>query len=205
MFNFRDVVNDPKLLENENIFSESLKQSIEGENNLLFALIVYDERNPYIRSVLRNNDYWDSLNRISGKNMLVLAIRDDEEDVPAEEIYTERYRNFISELGKDKVKFPSIIFFQYYDEDEIEITCVPLYETNEEDTFSDLKQYIELVSYTVNCIHQRNHHNRKEIFYQVQDNINNHEINNFIFHKIIPLNIFTSFLYDSLRKKDIFL
>jgi len=44
----------------------------------LFGTLIYDETNVAVRRLLREPDYWDALDKASGPNLEVFAIRDVE-------------------------------------------------------------------------------------------------------------------------------
>ena len=46
---------------------------------VVFGALIYDERTAEFRQLLRNEDYWDALDNISGPDFEVFAIRDEQQ------------------------------------------------------------------------------------------------------------------------------
>ena len=56
---------------------EVIKGLVEGDKNLsrIFGFILYTEKDPYVAKVLRDEDFWKSLDGISGDNWPIFAVR----------------------------------------------------------------------------------------------------------------------------------
>lgn len=56
---------------------ELIKDLVKGEKNLsrIYGFILYTERDPYVAKVLKDEEFWNALNSISGSNWPVFAVR----------------------------------------------------------------------------------------------------------------------------------
>lgn len=160
---------------------------------MVFAFILYDFQNPQLAKVLKDTDYWLSLNDLSGKYMTVFSIhykpivrhkagrgKDSESDSDGI-IFT--YSTFVTDyhnpsestnlliekyFGKGvEVKYPSVLFFQTDSEKIIDYTIIELDEKEIEQSFLELKTYIEKAVEALKLITDENKGNIQEIFNNV--------------------------------------
>ena len=56
---------------------ELIKDLVKDEENLsrIYGFILYTEKDPYVAKVLRDEDFWNALNTISGSNWPIFAVR----------------------------------------------------------------------------------------------------------------------------------
>ena len=54
-----------------------VKNLVKGDKNLscIYGFILYTEQDPYVAKVLRDDDFWVSLDSISGSNWPIFAVR----------------------------------------------------------------------------------------------------------------------------------
>jgi len=146
-------------------FSEGIIELCEKHRNesraLAFAFLLYDFQNPQIIKVLEDKDYWNALNKISGKYLSVYYLHTKEktfaEDLKASNGIEKRGMHPISEdfeidtivpmlkryldLETD-VKMPSILFFQVEGKLISDYFLIELFEETIEKSFIELKDYI---------------------------------------------------------------
>lgn len=89
------IVTNGKQYFDEESFKKSIMETCENHKKegraLAFAFIVYDFENHTIPEILKNKDYWSSLDKISGRRLSVFYINSQDEyyNQRQEEIYQE--------------------------------------------------------------------------------------------------------------------
>lgn len=181
---------------------------------MAFAFIVYKKENPEIIKILEDQDYWNALDAISGKFITVFSIKhkikrklkarssifgqglsgmgmmpepmsgsisinsfsgidDTTEDLLADLFHLNR--NFPT---------PSILFFQVEDEKIIDQFFINIIESKIEETFLELKSYINKTVQSLQFVTQKNRQNSKEVFNLLKTDLKHTSLLNKIGKKI---------------------
>ena len=172
-------------------FLQICNEHKEENKALAFAFILYDFENPQISKVLKDTDYWLSLNEISGKYLTVFSFhykpkvryrrRAGSSDRNVFEYLTiaSTFNNPSADtntliekyFGSIETKYPSVMFFQVDGESVIDSTLIELDENHIEASFLELKGYITTAVEALKMITNENKQNHKEIFQQVAGNV----------------------------------
>jgi hypothetical protein len=149
------------------------KEHQKEDRALCFAFILYRERDPQIHTVLGNEHFWNALDEISGKYLTVFSFVKEEKGRPIEymtaiksmlkpseasDTILEKYFSF-----PEKVKYPSILFFQVTNQEIINPFVVPLKELEQGKAFLEIKKIMETAEETLMRITDENKKNHKEI------------------------------------------
>lgn len=170
----------------------------QSDKALIFAFILYDFENPQISKILQDSDYWLNLDKLSGNYLTIFSFhykpkvrykgtwRDMLDDFmgstqvvglmttsftfqnPSEDtnLLIEKY------FGNNiEVKYPSVLFFQILDYKILDYVLVELDEQKLEESFLELKIYIQTAVDTLKQITTENRGNSKEIFELVESNV----------------------------------
>ncbi len=176
-------------------FLEICNSHKQTDRALAFAFILYDFTNPNIAEVLQNRNYWLALNDISGDYLTVFSFHYKERvEKPGWGNYREKNLTDIQEMmtttiifdepskvnknlietyfGSDiDIKYPSVAFFQVHENKVIDNVLIQLDSDKIEDSFLELKLYIQTAVETLRKITEENKNNSKEIFGLVESNV----------------------------------
>jgi hypothetical protein len=153
---------------------------------LAFAFILYDFENPQLWKVLSDNEYWLSLNEISGEYITVFSLnykvrkkniqRKQQNNgfggfeylinIPMNLNPSKGTNELISKYFGDEiqVKYPAVLFFQVDNESIIDSLLIELKEERIEPAFLELKDYLKSSVEALKQIAPENRGNIKEIF-----------------------------------------
>ncbi|SEO09675.1 hypothetical protein SAMN05192574_105288 [Mucilaginibacter gossypiicola] len=146
---------------------------------LAFAFILYDFKSPQVKKVLEDRDYWNALNAISGKHLTVFTFH-----------YKERPRfkphNILTTLismpifgppeneiddimikyfdNRQKISYPAILFFQVDQIKVIDTMLIGLNNEQIEESFLEIKKYLDRGVSALSKIDPQNRDNHKEVF-----------------------------------------
>jgi hypothetical protein len=156
---------------------------------LAFAFILYDFENPQFFKVLNDNEYWLSLNEISGKYITVFSLNYKERkrqrhDFGRMECLTSININVNPSKGTNElistyfgdeiqIKYPAVLFFQVNNESVIDSLLIELKEEKIEPAFLELKDYLRSSVEALKQISPKNRGNVKEIFDCLEINVKN--------------------------------
>ncbi len=162
---------------------------------LTYALLVYDERQPVLRKFLRDQDFWEELNAISGPNLLVFAARDkaisgDESGQTSLDIVvgtqfrsndrTVPYSGMLQQLAREQVnvQYPFLVFFQSKGGEVSDYLIVPLLKPRPEDSIEKLRRTVKIVAESLSLVHEENYGNRDVIVRNVRESLDSQDILN---------------------------
>lgn len=150
---------------------------------IAFAFLLYDFCNPQIIKVLEYIDYWNALNTISGKLLSVYYLHSQDrifaENLVAVDQVERRGLYSLDALSSidsilpmlkkylaldDNVKLPSIFFFQTEGKIISDYFLIELSEDHIEESFLELKNYIEAAVDKLEMIDSENYENYQPIF-----------------------------------------
>ena len=171
---------------------------LEKKNNILtFGFIIFDESNPEIRKILRDNDYWDALDKASGDRMMIFAASDKVKiakkrdhtigliaafNPPPARSKTKSFSLLMNELFNSDalLAYPSVIFFQVENGNIFDYRLVPLNRRNTWESMFEVQKLFTSVSDVLNSITQENYGNRAEIFQLVRNELDRQEYTMYI-------------------------
>jgi hypothetical protein len=130
----------------------------------VFGALVYDERTVELRRLLRDTDYWDALDTISGPEFEVFALRDSEdfeydpvvdvELLTSTSLSSSRSRgHYFSRLLRDyfgvektRLVYPSMLVFIAHEGRIERCRLIPLPRAGIDDTFKALSSLLEVIA-----------------------------------------------------------
>lgn len=137
-----------------------------GMSNI-FGFIAYTDSNPYIKKVLRDDDFWQCFNELS-ENWIIYAVKPPQTgnyEYPAPSsprmlgmviaIWQEPAANkeFIKSFGlQDTSKLPCFIAFGINEKDGFDQLIYPLRANSEEEAYASIRKIIEIISQTEKLI-----------------------------------------------------
>lgn len=172
-------------------------EDIQRQHNILiFGFIIYDETTPQYRKMLRDMDYWEALDKISGDKMMLFAIS-DKIDSSREGENTFEFMTSFSQSRSDKTKsyshllndvfnnesllvYPSVLFFQVYERNIYNYRLVPLRKHTIEESFSSVQKLFESIAEVLERIEPENYQNYREIFELVKSELLNQKYTMYI-------------------------
>lgn len=165
---------------------QHLKGVCERATSRIYGFIMYTRRHSYIIKVLRDNDFWNELNEISGPNWPIFSIKplqEGEYKMPGNDrgiissmmvpIWKEpnenrKYLKFFSlEESKD---LPCFIAFIWKDNDELEQVTWKLSNNSEQEAFDSIREVVNIISQTETLILPE-YKRTENIFRNVRQNI----------------------------------
>jgi hypothetical protein len=164
---------------------------------LAFAFILYDFENHQLCKVLNDDEYWLSLNEISGEYITIFSLNYKEHKKTIQrkrqshgfgglQFLTNITTNMNPSKGTNEliskyfgdeiqVKYPAILFFQVDNESVIDSLLIELKEERIELAFLELKDYIKSSVKALKQISSENRENIKEIFDCLERNVESTE------------------------------
>jgi len=132
----------------ESYIMETTKMHKEQGRALAFAFIIYDFDNHTINQILKKEDYWSSLDKISGRNLSVFYINSQsdyykrrqneifQEELRQREINSRKgYMSFLVPITKKNTPLDNavgLIKTEFNIQDDIKLPAVLFFQTNEE-------------------------------------------------------------------------
>ena len=164
---------------------QHLKGVCEGATSRIYGFIMYTRRHSYIIKVLRDNDFWNELNEISGPNWPIFSIKPLQEGeyemrgsdrgvfsmmtpIWKEPNENRKYLKFFSlEESKDR---PCFIAFIWKDNNELEQVTWKLSNDSEQEAFDSIREVVNIISQTEALI-QPEYKRTENVFRNVRQNI----------------------------------
>lgn len=137
-----------------------IKDLVEGTQNLsrIYGFILYTEKDPYVAMVLRNEDFWNAFDSISGNSWPIFAARPLQQgrtrlsgggghgqvsmmfatwDEPKDNI------PIIQDFGlKDSRDLPLFVAFMWDDEDNLNEITIPIRGNNVDEVYHSLEEIV---------------------------------------------------------------
>lgn len=200
-------------------FSQSIidicEQHRKGKRALAFAFILYDFENPQIFKILEDRNYWNALNAISGQYLSIYYIHSRENTFGQDlAVINEReqrglypiegknnlstvlpmLKNYLA-LNED-VKIPSILFFQVEGPLISDYFLIELFEEKIEESFLELKSYIESAVYRLKMIEPENYDNFQPIFESLKKSVKSTKLRKVLFRNVqkFPVQLLVSWI-----------
>lgn len=140
-----------------------IKDLVEGEENIsrIYGFILYTEQDPYVIKVLQDDDFWNSLDSISGNNWPIFSARPLKKGqmevkgagqgfvsflVPT---WHEPQHNWpiLHEFGLDSSEdLPLFIAFMWDDNDELNQISVPIRGDSINSVYASIKEIVKTIS-----------------------------------------------------------
>ena len=142
---------------------EDIRNRSDKPYSNIYGFIMYTSAHPYITKVLRDDDFWNALDEISGENWPIFAIRPLTKgsygfpNVPPgyvgfmkmewkEPNENKKYLDFFS--LKNTEQLPCFIAFKFNDDETIEQVVYKLNNDSEQGAFDSLRTIVELITNT---------------------------------------------------------
>lgn len=140
-----------------------IKNLVSGDTDLtrICGIILYSDENPYVKKVLRDDDYWKSLDKLSGPRWPIFAIRPKERPIntykrlPSNCSYDlydiggkpEDNLLYLSDFGIEDIKeLPLFIAFMWDDEGVLRQVNVPIEGDDEKSVYKSLESIVDAIS-----------------------------------------------------------
>lgn len=186
-------------LEGEEFVSSimTICDQLQKKHNILtFGFIIYDETTPQFRKLLRDKDYWEALDRVSGDKMMIFALSDTVDSIseglgtiqfmtafsPSRSNKTKSYSHLLNEVFDDEalLVYPSVLFFQVFEGNIYNYRLLPLRRDTIEESFSAVQKLFESIAKVLDQIAPENYQNCREIFELVKDDLLNQKYTMYI-------------------------
>ena len=159
----------------------------------VFGVIVYGEHNPFIKKVLRDNDYWNALDIISGNRWPIFAIRPSQEshiskdyqkthntlymmiDIKSETNQQIKNDSILEHLEiKDTNKLPLLIVFCCDKNDSILQVRFKIDESSEDNCYKSIEKALSVVASSIECVQPPHIKNTVGIYNLMKEKLNQH-------------------------------
>lgn len=148
---------------------EVIKDIVEGDSNIsrIYGFILYTEKDPYVAKVLRDDDFWNAFDSLSGSNWPIFAVRPLlERRMIINSGGTERFdymvptwedpqanRHILLNFGlKDSSELPLFVVFMWDDNDELNEVTIPIRGDDVDTVYSSIREIIETITKAENAI-----------------------------------------------------
>ncbi|SFF30481.1 hypothetical protein [Sunxiuqinia elliptica] len=156
----------------------------ENELTKIMGFILFTDNNPYVKKVLRDDDFWQALDEISGNEWAIFSIKPKQGkiEIPTSKgnflqmmvpVWKEPKENLklMQEFDlKDTSKLPMLLIVSQNEEGEILKCEFPIENSNLDSVYNSLKEGIEIVKSTIDEILPQFKKN-DEVFINVQRSI----------------------------------
>lgn len=142
---------------------EVIKDLVEGDKNLsrIFGFILYTDKDPYVAKVLRDEDFWKSLDSISGDNWPIFSVR------PLQQGYYQTHgggqgyigflvqtwiepkenETIIKDFGlEDSKDLPLFVVFMWDDKDNLQEVTIPIEGKNTDEVYKSLREIVDAIT-----------------------------------------------------------
>lgn len=167
-------------------------QHKEEGRALAFAFIIHNYTSPHLNKILRDNDYWESLDKISGSLLTVFYLPSssqnfgddllrvpDTEKRSLYEVQADRSNDMVLPMMikeylqyEQPIELPTILFFQTNGRFIQDFFFVELSEERIEESFIELKDYISSAVKELKKVKEQYYENGQEIFNLLKNGVN---------------------------------
>ena len=141
-----------------------VKDLVADDCNLsrIYGFILYTDQDPYVAKVLRDDDYWNALDSISGANWPIFAVRPltkGSYDFPSStdlnsigfmvKTWNEPSRNIpvLHDFGlKDSENLPLFVAFMWDDNDELNQVAIPIKGFNVDEVYHSIEEIVKVIT-----------------------------------------------------------
>ncbi|MCF6269500.1 MAG: hypothetical protein L3J41_07310 [Melioribacteraceae bacterium] len=158
---------------------------------LVFAFLLYDFDNAYISQIIKNPEYWNALDYLSGKYLSIFYIHTKDKNLFDKYESPKVLYNMLSVLGnkspyeesrtilenhfgiKSRIKLPSVLFFQVRENSLSDYFIVELKASSLETLFNELIDTVRETVTTLQKVEKENYNNLNEVFELIRTSIRN--------------------------------
>jgi hypothetical protein len=165
------------------------KQYGEKEFASIYGFILYTDAHPYVKKVLRDDDFWSALDEISGDYWLIFSIRPEKgtfeyPDFQKDEvglmipIWKEPKENkkVLEEFGlQSTIDLPLFIAFAQDVDGEILKCTLRINDESYESAYDSIKKYVNIITDSIKKISPENRRNPLGTFAAVNYTLTEHE------------------------------
>lgn len=148
---------------NEDFGIHKLKQQCDNSITRIYGFIMYTRSHSYIVKVLRDNDFSNELNEISGANWPIFSVKpllEEKHEAPCSSIdenviqmmkptwnEPNQNRKLLDFFNlKESQHLPCFITFIWNDKQELEQITWPLKNTSKQDAFNSIREIVTIIS-----------------------------------------------------------
>lgn len=143
----------------------------------VYGVIFYHIEHPYVNKVLRDREFWDSFNAVTGERWTIYAHDPSKVGSPVDQILA--VGRAMGELGivNYGIKPPLIAVFLRSQGAELPRCCVePIEGRNEDETFASMLDTLQATTRVIERISEQHLGNSNDIFTQVDIEIENRKV-----------------------------
>ena len=170
---------------NEEFGIEKLRGVCDNATSRIYGFIMYTRKHSYIVKVLRDNDFWNELDEISGANWPIFSIKPLDDGYYTRPRCSEEMCQMMVPIWKEpnsNRKFldffsleessdlPCFIIFIWKDNDEIEQIIWRFKNTNTQEAFDSIRRVVKIISSTEELILPE-YKRSENVFRNVKENI----------------------------------
>ena len=170
---------------NEEFGIEKLRGVCDNATSRIYGFIMYTRKHSYIVKVLRDNDFWNELDEISGANWPIFSIKPLDDGYYARPRCSEEMCQMMVPIWKEpnsnrklldffsleeSSDLPCFIIFIWKDNDEIEQIIWRLKNTNTQEAFDSIRSVVKIISSTEELILPE-YKRSENVFRNVKENI----------------------------------
>jgi len=160
------------------VFSSIIEeQKSKSEIAQLFGVILYTDKNPHIKKILRDDDYWQGLHELTGENFAVFSVRPEKGRYEHPKfppgfmglmvkIWKEpRDNQKLIDLFeiKNTEKLPLLLLFTEINGQYLSIQ-LEINESSENDAYNSIKEHLKFACNVISGIKKENYNNPEGIF-----------------------------------------
>jgi len=143
-----------------------IKDLVKGDKTLsrIYGFILYTDKDPYVAKVLRDEDFWNALDSISGANWPLFAVRPlckGKYSIPTSsrsnmisymvQTWVEPRTNMqvLHDFGlKNTESLPLFVAFMWDDTDELNQVAIPIEGKNIDAVYNSIEEIVKIISKT---------------------------------------------------------
>ena len=142
---------------------EVIKDLVADDLDLfrICGLILYTEKNPYVKKVLRDDDFWKSFDCLSGNNWPVFAVQPlksgqvADTDLCSDTSYMAKIWNekenmpILKDLEIKDSQLPLFIAFMWDNKNELKSVSIPIHGRNVDEVYHSIADIVKTIAKTV--------------------------------------------------------
>ena len=144
----------------------------------VFGTIVYSDAHAHIKKVLKDEDYWKALDKISGNRWAIFAARalQGQREIRGGDppgslgmmiqawVEPEENKKLIEALGLETTEKPVFVVFTRLNNGEILKSVIELYDTSIEKTYQRIKKIVQDITASIEQIEEENISDYESVF-----------------------------------------
>ena len=142
---------------------EVVRELVEGDSNLsrIYGFILYTDSNPYLIKVLRDNDFWNALDSISGSNWPIFSARPLQQGQMEVKGADTGYTGFMVQTWKEPSKnipilkdfgledsqdLPLFVVFMWDDDDNLNEVAISIQGNDIDSVYHSLEEIVKAIA-----------------------------------------------------------